>query len=489
MRLPVLRNTLIVTTLSALPVLAQGPDAPATRQSAADVQWVDFDADGRRDLVSVGRGKDLQLLRNHGEGQLVDITVRSGLGGIADASQALFADYDADGHQDVLVVVPEGSSRLFRGSSAGIFTAVGPETGLHTRGIESAEWLDVDDDGRVDLQMQVAGELRLARNTGGAFESVALPALDPTPAGYSVAGPWFAYAHAIRDANLPNEQLTASSVPTLGKLMPLSQDFFIAAATGSVGIGTTNPTMPLDVNGPIRCRSGGIEFPDGTVQTTAALTGPRGPAGPQGPQGAEGLQGQMGPAGPQGPAGNDGPQGPAGPRGAQGPQGAQGAQGPQGSQGPQGPAGKGYTGTQYYVTGAGNFQAVADNQVARFAVNSPNGGYSFLVGGTSAMVAPVHLPTGARIEAIRLRGYDTIASTNIKVSLVAKRHTSSATTTLAEFTTNNGSPGFFDVQANFLHSVDHQTYSYYLRAELIGGGWHSAGLLAAGPATIEYIFP
>ncbi|HEY6802023.1 MAG TPA: hypothetical protein VI306_00460 [Pyrinomonadaceae bacterium] len=38
---------------------------------------------------------------------------------------------------------------------------------------------------------------------------------------------------------------------------------------GNVGIGTTSPAYRLDVAGPIHSSSGGIVFPDGTVQTTA----------------------------------------------------------------------------------------------------------------------------------------------------------------------------------------------------------------------------
>ena len=40
-------------------------------------------------------------------------------------------------------------------------------------------------------------------------------------------------------------------------------------SAGNVGIGTTSPAYKLDVAGPIRSSSGGIVFPDGTVQTTA----------------------------------------------------------------------------------------------------------------------------------------------------------------------------------------------------------------------------
>ncbi len=41
----------------------------------------------------------------------------------------------------------------------------------------------------------------------------------------------------------------------------------------NVGIGTTAPAYPLDVNGIIRSSSGGFMFPDGTVQTTKASSG------------------------------------------------------------------------------------------------------------------------------------------------------------------------------------------------------------------------
>ena len=42
---------------------------------------------------------------------------------------------------------------------------------------------------------------------------------------------------------------------------------------GNVGIGTSGPAFPLDVNGVIRSSTGGFQFPDGTTQTTAGTTG------------------------------------------------------------------------------------------------------------------------------------------------------------------------------------------------------------------------
>ena len=44
---------------------------------------------------------------------------------------------------------------------------------------------------------------------------------------------------------------------------------------GKIGVGTTAPTSPLTVNGIVETAGaeGGVKFPDGTVQTSAALSG------------------------------------------------------------------------------------------------------------------------------------------------------------------------------------------------------------------------
>jgi hypothetical protein len=50
----------------------------------------------------------------------------------------------------------------------------------------------------------------------------------------------------------------------------VSNDNVMSIMGGKVGIGTTSPNSPLEVNGTIHSTSGGYKFPDDTTQTTAA---------------------------------------------------------------------------------------------------------------------------------------------------------------------------------------------------------------------------
>jgi hypothetical protein len=136
------------------------------------------------------------------------------------------------------------------------------------------------------------------------------------------------------------------------------------STTSNVGIGTTNPTEKLHVQGNLRL-TGGLYDTNNNVGTTtsvlistgagvswtsiedAALRGLQGTSGSQGTQGIQGLQGTSGSQGTQGIQGLQGLQGLEGSQGTQGLQGLQGTSGSQGTQGIQGLQGlQGTQGTQ-----------------------------------------------------------------------------------------------------------------------------------------------
>jgi hypothetical protein len=122
----------------------------------------DADADGRQDVLLLsgttlepGAAPDragLRLFRNTGRGGFEDATAASGLSVPMYAMGAAAADYDNDGHQD-LVVTSVGQSRLFKNTGGGRFADVTDKAGLGSRNAfsTSALWVDYDRDGLLDL--------------------------------------------------------------------------------------------------------------------------------------------------------------------------------------------------------------------------------------------------------------------------------------------------------------------------------------------------
>ena len=96
--------------------------------------------------------RSLRLFRNAANGRFEDVTSASGLAPSMYAMGAAAADYDNDGHQDV-VVTSVGQSRLFRNLGTGRFADVTDRAGLGKRqGFStSALWVDYDRDAHLDL--------------------------------------------------------------------------------------------------------------------------------------------------------------------------------------------------------------------------------------------------------------------------------------------------------------------------------------------------
>jgi hypothetical protein len=93
----------------------------------------------------------VQLFLNDGTGHFTDQAAARGLA-VADANGASFADYDNDGHPD-LVLVRDGSDLLFHNDGTGRFADVSAPAGIGDPGRRgmSASWGDYDGDGRLDL--------------------------------------------------------------------------------------------------------------------------------------------------------------------------------------------------------------------------------------------------------------------------------------------------------------------------------------------------
>jgi tetratricopeptide (TPR) repeat protein/thiol-disulfide isomerase/thioredoxin len=118
------------------------------------VSVADIDDDGFDDLyVCQPAGLPNRLYRNRGDGTFEDITEASGLGILENSACALFADFDNDGRQDVVVVradgpllfLNEGGGKFRRKADAFQFAnpAQGTFTGAAVADYDRDGWLDI----------------------------------------------------------------------------------------------------------------------------------------------------------------------------------------------------------------------------------------------------------------------------------------------------------------------------------------------------------
>ena len=122
----------------------------------------DFDGDGRIDLLvgSWDLREQLQLFRNEGGNHFANRTTSANLVGIPGGLNMLQADYNNDGHVDVIVLrgawlFDQGQhpNSLLRNNGDGTFSDVTVAAGLAKINLptQTAAWADYDLDGDVDL--------------------------------------------------------------------------------------------------------------------------------------------------------------------------------------------------------------------------------------------------------------------------------------------------------------------------------------------------
>ena|GEM_PF-1624633 len=124
----------------------------------SDAAWADFDLDGDLDLMLLyeSSGASLrshQLFRNNGNSTFTDVAASAGVGFQKYGEHCKWADYDNDGYPDLYLVNLQGlSDQLLHNNRNGTFTDVTSLAGI----VEdfhcwNALWADVNDDGFQDL--------------------------------------------------------------------------------------------------------------------------------------------------------------------------------------------------------------------------------------------------------------------------------------------------------------------------------------------------
>jgi len=197
-------------------------------------------------------------------------------------------------------------------ASAGAFTDLSRQRltpapfSLATRG------LNVSDVGNVGVGTSTPSTKFHVKSSGGGTNSIAFPlklenddfgstttgmvfSVEGGALDYAKAGIAFQRNNSFARGNLYFLNSNVASVANV----TLADAVLTLAPSGNVGIGTIDPASRLSVAGMIHSLSAGYQFPDGSVQATAALNIP-GPMGPQGPAGPTGATGNTGPTGVQG---------------------------------------------------------------------------------------------------------------------------------------------------------------------------------------------
>jgi len=164
----------------------------AVRGYAGGVVVEDFNKDGFLDIMASSWSlKDqLRLFYNRGEKGFEEASEQAGLTGITGGLNMVQADYNNDGHIDVLVLrgawrekVGNYPNSLLRNNGDGTFDDVTKEAGmLSLHPTQSAAWFDYDNDGWLDLFVvnesvgPVENPCELFHNRGdGSFVNVARP--------------------------------------------------------------------------------------------------------------------------------------------------------------------------------------------------------------------------------------------------------------------------------------------------------------------------
>jgi Tfp pilus assembly protein PilF len=116
--------------------------------------FIDFDKDGRSDVLLLGGMRSVVLYRNEGGGKFTDVSDRAGFNVAGVTGETLgcsVGDYDNDGFDDIVVGFQDRVA-LYRNQGNGTFQDVTTAAGIHVDGLPLGLLLvDYDHDGDLDL--------------------------------------------------------------------------------------------------------------------------------------------------------------------------------------------------------------------------------------------------------------------------------------------------------------------------------------------------
>jgi len=176
------------------------------------ISTVDFDGDGKQDMLLAGSTK-VVLLKNDGEA-FGEVNLPNLVGG---CRSAVWADYNADGRPDLLLATPRGP-RLFTNLAEGFRddTIMLPVEKCYD--LTAAAWIDADGDGKPDVLLSNGYHgLRLYRNILTAEQTAKLA--PPKFGEWNLCGPFAAADGRNFETSFPPEKAVdlAQKYPGKGK--------------------------------------------------------------------------------------------------------------------------------------------------------------------------------------------------------------------------------------------------------------------------------
>jgi tetratricopeptide (TPR) repeat protein len=140
-------------------------------RSTAAARFLDYDRDGRSDLLEAGNASDavgpVRLYRNVGGARYRQVTRETGLIIRGNATDCEVGDYDGDGRTDLLITRWKQPAVLFRNRPEGRFSDVSRQAGLETGRVKSYSslFLDYDNDGKLDVLISLHSPWELSART------------------------------------------------------------------------------------------------------------------------------------------------------------------------------------------------------------------------------------------------------------------------------------------------------------------------------------